>query len=209
MPISQISNLMSVAIGIICLFISIRAFFIYNLSRNDMLFILGFSMALIAAGTLFGSLGDAHLRGIKYTGEWARAFGACSGGLFIFLSALVTSRGQMQNLKRWQFAFAALFIVVALCTPLYPPITNPWVTFGLNMCRIVIYSCAFIRYAVLYTTKSTRFSFIMCAGFLVLVIGYCLNIPGTFQASLIFVSVIAAAIRIGAYITLLAAYSIG
>jgi hypothetical protein len=54
MTISQVANLMSIPIAIVCFSISIRAFYIYNLSRSDMLFVLGLSMASIAVGTLWG-----------------------------------------------------------------------------------------------------------------------------------------------------------
>lgn len=209
MTISQIANLMSLPIGIICLIISIRAYYIYHLSQNDMLLVLSLSMASISFGTLIGTATTAHLGGNSYNGEFARAFGACSGGLFIFLSSLVKSHEQMQRLKRWQIIFFMLFFVIALLTPLYPPITNPWETFGLNGLRIIIYSCAFVRYSLLYTSKSTRFSLLMWVSFLVLVTGYILNIPGEFQTSLALVTIAAATVRIIAYISLLVAYSIG
>jgi hypothetical protein len=209
MTISQIANLMSVPIGIICLIIAIRAYYIYHLSRNDMLLVLSLSMASISLGTLLGAATTGHLGGNSYNGEFARAYGACSGGLFIFLSSFVKSNKQMQQLRRWQIIAFFIFFVAAFLTPLYPPIVNPWETFGLNGLRIIIYSCAFVRYALLYASKSTRFSLIMWISFLVLVTGYILNIPGEFQASLAFVTIVAATVRIIAYISLLVAYSVG
>ena len=208
--LSQIANLMSLPIGLICLIISIRAFYIYHFSQSDMILVLALSMASISAGTLLGSATTAHLGGTSYNGEFARAFGACSGGLFIFLSSLVKTHEEMQQLKRWQIIAAILFIIVAIFTPLYPSIsTNVWANFALNSLRIIIYSCAFVRYALLYTTRSTRFSLLMWVSFLVLVTGYALNIPGEFQAGLALVTIIAALVRICAYISLLVAYSIG
>jgi hypothetical protein len=209
MPISQIANLMSVPIGVICLLISMRAFYIYQLSRSDMILVLALSMASISIGTLLGTAATAHIGNTQYNGEIARAFGACSGGLFIFLSSLVKTHEEMQQLKRWQIIAAILFIIVALLTPLYPPTSQPWEMFALNSLRVIIYSCAFVRYALLYTAKSTRFSLFMWVSFLVLVTGYLLNIPGEFQASLAAVTIVAASVRIIAYISLLVAYSIG
>jgi len=209
MTTSQIATLMSVPIAVICLIISLRAFYVYMFSRNNMIFVLGLSMATISIGTFIGLAGDLHVAGNTFTTEWTRSFGACCGGLFIFLSSLVKSHTEMQQLKRWQWFATALFIIVILLTPLYPPIKNPLISFALNSGRMIIYTCAFISYASLYASKSTRFSLIMCVGFLVLVTGYGLNIPGIFQAQLAIFTIIAASIRIVAYTTLFVAYSVG
>jgi hypothetical protein len=209
MTVSQIATLMALPIAIICLIISIRAFYVYSLSLNNMIFVLGLAMAAISVGTFIGLAGDLHIAGNTFSTEWTRSFGACCGGLFIFLSSLMHSHTQMRRLKHWQIIATVLFVVVILLTPLYPPIKNPMISFALNSGRMVIYTCAFISYATLYASKSTRFSLIMCIGFLVLVTGYGLNIPGIFQAQLAIITIIAASIRIIAYTTLLVAYSIG
>ena len=150
MTISQVANLMSIPIGIVCLFISLRAFYIYNLSRSDMVYVLGLSMASIAAGTFFGAIGDAHMAGNTLNTDWGRAYGACCGGLFIFLSSLVNSHKQMEQLKHWQLLAVFVFVLVVLLTPLYPPTNSPPIAFALNACRMIIYTCAFLRYLTLY-----------------------------------------------------------
>jgi hypothetical protein len=209
MTISEIANLMTIPIGIVCLFISLRAFYIYNLSRSDMVYVLGLSMACIAGGTFLGTVGDAHIAGNTLNTDWGRAYGACCGGLFIFLSSLASSHKQMQQLKRWQVLAVIVFVIVVLLTPLYPPAKSPPIAFALNACRMVIYTCAFMRYFTLYLSKGTRFSLIMWSAFLILLIGYALNIPGILQGGLALVTIIAATVRITAYLTILAAYSIG
>jgi hypothetical protein len=209
MTISQVANLMSLPIATICLFISLRAFYIYNLSRSDMIYVLGISMALISIGTFIGFAGDAHIAGNSLNTDWARSFGACGGALFIFLSSLMKSHKQMQQLKRWQVATAVLFVIVALLTPFYPPTKSAPIALSLNAGRMIIYTCAFIRYFALYLSKHTRFSLLMWIAFLVVVIGYGLNIPGILQSSLALVTIIAASVRITAYLTMLTAYSIG
>lgn len=208
MTISQIANLMSIPIAVVCLSISIRAFYVYNLSRSDMLYVLGMSMASIGIGTFMGTIGDAHIGGNNFATDWTRSFGACSGGLFIFLSALMKSREQMQRLRRWQMVAMGLFVVVIILTPIFPPVPGPFASFALNACRMTIYTCAFVRYAMLYGAKGTRFSLILGIGFFVLVIGYSLNIPGIFYAQFAFLTIIAATVRIGAYLTLLGGYSV-
>ncbi len=205
--ISLIATLMSVPIAGICLYISLRAFYIYNLARNDMIFVLGLAMAILCVGTVVGLIGELHLGGNKLNTDWPRAYGGCCGALFIFLSSFMKSHEQMQRLKWWQVFAIVLFIIVILLTPLYPPIKNPLISFALNGGRMVIYSCAFIRYAYLYLKKSTRFSLILSIGFLVLVLGYGLNIPGIFQAQLAVFTILAASVRISAYATILVAYT--
>jgi hypothetical protein len=208
MSISQLATLSSVPIAVICLFISIRAFYIYNLSRSDMIFVLGMAMAVISTGTAFGLVGELHLGGNTLSTDWARSCGAYCGGMFIFLSSLVQSHEQMRQLKRWQIIATIFFVIVVLFTPLYPPIRSPLLSFTLNGIRMLIYSFAFVRYTLLYLSKSTRFSLIMSISFLVLIIGYALNIPGIFQAQLAAFTILAATIRISAYISLLVAYSL-
>src|SRR5579859_988399 len=125
MTVSEIANLMSIPIAFVCLFISVRAFYIYNLSRSDMVYVLGVSMSCIAIGTFLGTVGDVHLAGNNLNTDWSRAYGACCGGLFIFLSSLVGSHKQMQQLKRWQMLAVVVFVLVVLLLPLYPPTKSP------------------------------------------------------------------------------------
>ncbi len=210
MNVSSLASIIALPISIVCFFISIRAFYIYFLSKSDILFVLGLSMASISLGTFIGSSPALHIVSSTWNTEWPRAFGACAGGLFIFLSSLVQSHEQMQRLRRWQVWVAAAFILVILLTPLYPPFTNPWTPAFLYTCRIVIYSSALIRYVTLYQSKSTLFSFIMCISFSLLVIGFILNMPGLFQSThFALLTIIGGFIRIFGYCTLLFAYSVG
>jgi hypothetical protein len=210
MNVSSLASIIALPIAIVCFLISVRAFYGYAISRSDMLFVLGFSMALISLGTFVGSAGALHLVNSKWNTEWPRAFGACSGGLFIFLSSLVQSHEQMQRLRRWQVGTAVVFVIVVLLTPLYPPFASPWTPVLLYTCRIVIYACALIRYITLYQSKSTLFSFIMLMGFSLLVIGYIMNLPGLFQsAHFALLTIVGGIVRIFGFSTLLFAYSVG
>jgi hypothetical protein len=209
MTISTIANVITFPIGIVCLIISLRAFHVYRLSRNEVLFILGLSMASIAAAAFSSTVGELHIGGTNFNWEWTRAFGSCSGGLFLLLSSMVKSHEQLQMLKRWQIITAIAFIIVILLTPLYPRFASPFIPAGLFSCRIIIYGYACIRYTTLYISKATRFSLIMSAGFLLLAIGFGFNIPGVFQSGLAAVTILGAAIRTIGYISLLLAYSVG
>lgn len=206
---SQVYNLMALPIALVCLIISLRAFYMYRLTRSDMLFILGLAMATICAGTCVGVISELHIANSQFQPEWARTFCAAGGGSFIFLSSLVRSHEQIQQLKRAQIIVAALCGIVILLTPLYPPVPNTQVAIALACVRMIIYSGALFRYVFLYTRKATRFSLVMSIAFLVLVIGYAFNLPGILDNQFAYFSMIAASIRICAYLTLLVAYSMG
>ncbi|HEY7416646.1 MAG TPA: hypothetical protein VH593_15765, partial [Ktedonobacteraceae bacterium] len=176
MDINTIANAASVPVGLVCLALAIRAFYLYVLSRSDVVFVIGFAMASIALAILFGVTGEVHLGGNSLQTDWARYTGSSSGALFIFLSSLVKSHEQMKQLRRWQLVVAMVFLSVILLTPILPPL-SPLVSAAFSSVRTVIYGAAFIRYASLYAFKGTRFSLIMCVGFLLLAIGFGLFTP--------------------------------
>lgn len=208
MSLSEIANLASVPVGLVCLTLSIRAFYLYALSRSDVVFLIGFALGSISLAILFGVSGEIHF--IHWNTDWARYTGSSSGALFIFLSSLVRSHQGMQQLRRWQIVVAMVFGCVIFLTPILPPFPNPLVPAALNSIRTVIYGCAFIRYASLYAFKGTRFSLIMCVGFLLLVTGFALNTPqllypGSFAA----MQITGAFVRIFGYSSVALAYSFG
>jgi hypothetical protein len=207
MTVSQIANLTTIPIGIVCLIVSLRAFQAYRLTRSDMLFVLGLAMATISVGTFIGTVGDTHPGGTAFNTDWVRAYVTCSGFLFVFLSSLVRTHDQMQKLIRWQVASIGLFVVIILLIPFYPPTKSPPIAIALIVGRLIIYSCIGIRYAILYTSKTTRFSLYMTIAFTILFIGYALNIPTTVAPSLAYLTIIAALVRIVAYLIMLTAYT--
>jgi len=174
-----------------------------------MSYIIGVSMSFIFIGSFVGFAGEANIAGNKLNTEWAGSCGACCGAIFIVLSSLVKSYTQMQQLKKWQLVAMVLFIIVILLTPFYPPTKSPPIALSLNAVRMIIHTSAFIRYLALYLSKRTRFSLLMWMAFSTMVIGYALNIPGILQSSLAPFAIIAAAVRIAAYLTMIVAYFIG
>jgi hypothetical protein len=208
MSINAIANLISFPVGIVCLILSIRAFYIYSLSRSELLAVLGFAMGSIATGIFVGNVGEAHLFGITYNTEWARYTGSSSGALFLFLSSLVKSHAQVQKLRRWQVLVAIFFVIVIGLTPILPPFASPWIPFGLNSIRILIYGATFIRYTGLYLSKGTRFSLIISIGFILLVIGFSLNAPGLLAPGFATLTITGAFVRIVGYSTMSLSYSV-
>jgi hypothetical protein len=208
MSISAIADLASLPVGLVCLTLSIRAFYLYAFSRSDVVFVIGFALGSISLAILFGITGEVHF--INWNTDWARYTGSSSGALFIFLSSLVRSHEGMQQLRRWQIVVAMVFVCVVLLTPVLPPFPNPLVPAALNSIRTVLYGAAFIRYASLYAFKGTRFSLIMCIGFLLLVIGFALNTPHLlYPGRFTTMEITGAFVRIFGYSAVALAYSFG
>lgn len=209
MDINTIATFISFPVGIVCMIIAIRAFYVYFFSRSEMLLVLGLAMTSISLGIYVGVVGIAHLGGNNYNLEWAKSTASISGALFIFLSSLVKSHAQLKSLRQLQYFCFGLFILVIVMTPLFPPFPTPLIPAGLNSIRALIYGSAFVRYAWIYINKSTRFSLIVSAGFLLLVVGFIMNTPQFFSHAYNVVTIEGGIIRILGYSTLLLAYSVG
>ncbi len=209
MTIQTLANLSLFPIGVVCTLIAIRAFYMYSLSRNDVLFILGFSTASIAVAVFMSNIGDAHL--VPYNTQWARYICSSSGAFFIFLSSIVKSHEQLGQLKRAQVIFAAVCVVVIALTPILPPFSSPIIPVTLNNIRTLIYGAALVRYAYLYIAKESRFSLIMSFAFLLLMTGFILATPVLIQASATnaTLNIIGSFVRIIGYSSLLIAYTFG
>jgi hypothetical protein len=210
MDINALANVTSFPAGVACLIISIRAFYVYGLSRKDMLSIIGLAMGTIALTVFVGNIGDSHLGGNHFSTEWVRSLGSWSSALFIFLSSLVKSHEEIRQLRRWQIAAVTLFIVLIALMPLLPPLGGPLVSSSINAVRMVIYGCVLFRYFSLYVSKKTRFSLIMGIAFLVLELGFALYMPHLlYPDSFTVLSIISAFIRAAGFFALMIAYSAG
>ncbi len=209
MNIQAIANLSLFPIGVVAIIIAIRAFYIYSLSRSDVLFILGFAMCSIAMAVFMSNIGDAHL--VPYNTQWARYACSSSAALFIFLSSIVKTREQLKQLKRAQMIFAGLCVVVILLTPVLPPFSSPLIPATLNNIRTAIYGAALFRYAYLYLLKKSRFSLIMTCGFLLVVTGFILVTPQLLypNPTTAVLNITGSFIRVFGYSTLLVAYTFG
>jgi hypothetical protein len=209
MNIQTIANLSLFPIGVVCTINAIRAFYMYTLSRNDILFILGFAMSSIAMAVFMSNIGDAHL--VPYNTQWARYMCSSSGALCIFLSSIVKSHEQLGQLKRGQVILGAMAVMVIALTPILPPFASPLIPATLNNIRTVIYGAALIRYASLYILKESRFSLIMSFAFLLLVTGFILVTPQLLHPdpTTATLNIIASFVRVVGYSLLLVAYSFG
>jgi hypothetical protein len=209
MNIQTVANLSLFPIGVVAIIIAIRAFYVYALSRSDVLFILGFAMCFIAMAVFMSNIGDAHL--VPYNTQWARYICSSSAALFIFLSSIVKTREQLRQLKRAQIVFAVACVIVIMLTPILPPFSSPLIPATLNNIRTVLYGAALFRYAYLYLLKKSRFSQIMAVGFLLLVTGFILVTPQLLypNPTTAVLNITGSFIRVFGYSTLLVAYTFG
>lgn len=207
MDIQSVANTMFLLLGIVCVILATRAFYVYWLSQSDPLFIIGMAMATIALAIFCGYVKDIHL--VSANTKWAWYAGTTSGALFLVLNAGVRSTEQFRTLKNWQWVATALFLLVVICTPFLPAFANPFIPAFMNIFRSLIYIWGFARYILLYSAKRTRFTLLMGIGFLAIGAGFGTLTPQIFQPSLAVLVIVASSLRIVGYSTLLAAYSVG
>lgn len=158
--------------ALITLLISLRAFYLFAKTRSDTLFIVGMTMAVIGVGGIAGILGDYVITSKSFNTFWFRYIGQIVSYLFIFFISLPHAERHMRALKWWCIiASLTLYTLLAL-TPMLPPIPGVTLTEVLSGARgVVCLAICFNYYFVMYGKKATRFSFLMCAAFLLIATG--------------------------------------
>lgn len=158
--------------ALITLLISLRAFNLYSKSRSDTLFIVGLTMAVIGAGGITGIIGDYLISSQAFNTFWFRYIGQIVSYLFIFFISLPHAERHMRALK-WLNILATMFLLALLVlTPRLPPIPGARLTEVLSGARgVVCLAICFNYYFVMWSKKATRFSFLMCAAFLLIATG--------------------------------------
>jgi hypothetical protein len=208
MSFSTFSDTLLFISGMSSLAVSIRAFYMYSVTQSQRLFTIGLSMAIAAIGIACSALnGSPFLPPMNL--DWAWYAGTSVGFFFFFLSSLMKSDEQFGLLKRWEIIATALVITVIALTPVLPSFTNPLVPVGLDICRTIICSLCFFRYLILYTSKGTRFSLLMCLTFLFIAASYGILIPQLLDPNLAGLSIAGTVIRIIGDIILFVAFVVG
>ena len=158
--------------ALITLLISLRAFNLFAKTRSDTLFIVGLSMVVIGLGGIAGILGDYVITSKSFNTFWFRYIGQIVSYLFIFFISLPHAERHMRALK-WLSIIASLALYTLLVlTPMLPPIPGVTLTEVLSGARgVVCLAICFNYYFVMYGKKATRFSFLMCAAFLLIATG--------------------------------------
>jgi len=169
-----IANVLSLTLFTVSLFISLRAFYLYLLSRRQRLFILGLSMFIISLTAIASFIGDnfpsfiINLNWFKYTSQTVSF-------LFILLSLVRSSDRYLRNLMIWHIIVSVLLLI--LLTPFVPAEISVPAKIFLGSSRCLICLIVFFFYVTSFFTKETRFSLMMSSAFLLLSAGYVLNVP--------------------------------
>lgn len=208
MNVSVLTSTLLFVSGMSSLAVSIRAFYLYSTTQSERLFAVGLSMAIVAIGIICNALnGSPFLPPVNL--NWAWYAGTSCGFFLLFLNSLMKSDEQFRLLKRWEVITAVLVITVIVLTPVLPAFTNPLVPVILDSCRVILCSFGFFRYIMLYTSKGTRFSLLMCLTFLFITAGYAILIPQLLNPALIELMVVGTIIRIIGDVILFTTFVIG
>lgn len=172
MSSKEITDLIIGFQAIITLCISLRAFYLYSKTRSDTLFIVGLAMAVIGLGGIVGIIGDYVITSKAFNTFWFRYIGQIVSYLVIFFISLPRAERHMRALK-WLNIIATVFLLAILVlTPVLPPIPGAGLTEILSGARgLVCLAIFFNYYFVIYSMKGARFSFLMCAAFLLIATG--------------------------------------
>jgi hypothetical protein len=204
-----IANILSLTLFFSALFISLRAFYLYVQSRTRRLFVLGLSMGVIALTAAAGFAGD-NITTINLNVDWFNYIGQTVSFLFILLSFARSSDSYLRNLMRWHILASALLLILLLLSPVLPDFPNPAITKTLlSGSRGVTCFIIFFYYISAFTTKETRFSFIMSAAFLLLSVGYLVIIPKYSIPNVDLLDHVGDLTRVTGLITLLSAVLLG
>ncbi|MGH2493488.1 MAG: hypothetical protein ACRDIV_02185 [Ktedonobacteraceae bacterium] len=168
----EITDLIIAFQAVITLLISMRAFYLFSKTRSDTLFIVGLAMAVIGIGGVAGLLGDYVIKSSAFNTFWFRYIGQIISYLFIFFISLPGADHHARALK-WGNIVATVFLLALLVlTPVLPAIPGVALTEILSGARgVVCLAICFNYYFVIYGMKGTRFSFLMCAAFLLIATG--------------------------------------
>ncbi|HWS84053.1 MAG TPA: hypothetical protein VN207_07310 [Ktedonobacteraceae bacterium] len=208
MSIPTITGILLLIFSILCLATGIYAFRRYSLTQSERLFAVGLAMCIAAVGIACGSLDS--LRAIpSFNLNWAWYAGTTLGFLFLFLSSMAKSTDQFQLLKRWGVIAAAVLITVIILTPVFPADPSGYVAVILDTIRTIGCFCGFLRYVMLYTSKGTRFSLLMCLAFLFITVGYGILLPQLLDPALDQLTAVGVFIRIIGAGVLFAAFVLG
>ena len=208
MNISALTSVLLFIFSILCLGTGIYAFRRYSMTQSERLFAVGLAMCITAIGIACGALnGLPFLPPLNL--NWAWYIGTFCGFFFLFLSSMMTSAEQFRLLKRWGIIAAAAVVIVIALTPVFPAFTNPFIPLLLNSFRIIACLLCFVRYVMLYTSKGTRFSLLMCLAFLFITVGYGILVPQILEPSLVAFTTIGAFIRIIGAAILFIAFILG
>lgn len=201
-----LANTTFFVLGIVCFILAIRAFYVYVLSKSDFIFVIGLSMADIGISVIVGYMQDIHV--VAWNAHLSWYIGTILGVLFLVLGSWVNSYQKIAALKRWLIILTVLYFIQTLLTPFVPQFPNPYVPAAFNVVRTLIALVGSARYLLLYLSRRTRFTLLMCLAFLLIGSGFGVLTPDLFDPKLVNFLTLGYSLRIVGYSVLLTAYSL-
>jgi hypothetical protein len=208
MTSTEITNLLLIAQASISFLIALRAFNRYSRSHNDVLFILGMAMGIIAIVGVIGLIGDNYFTG-RFSTKWFRYAAQVVSYAFILLCSLRGTANYMRLVKRWQMVWAALLLVLLFLTPLLPQLSNPTVEASVSFLRAVICFAICLNYATIFMQKETRFSLLMGLAFLLISFGIAVTTPWYFEQAKVLYLYVGDSMRTTGLVVLFVAFLVG
>lgn len=201
---TAIPDIIDALILLVSIFITIRALYLYGRVRTPRLFILGFSMALLAI-TAAADYASSHITSIALNTDWFLYVGQAVCFLFILLSLTNGSEDYLHGLMRWQVVVSLLALILLLASPVLPGFPNPVIKTVLSGLRCVLCFAIFFSYTAAFMSKQTRFSLLMGLAFLLLSFGYLVIVQQYVDPKAILLDNIGDVVRMGGLISLLIA----
>jgi hypothetical protein len=206
-----VANVLSITLFAASLIIALRVFYLCLQTAeggNYRLVILGLSMLLLAV-TALASFASDNSSTLPVNVGWFKYIGQTVCFLYVCLSLLYGKESYLRRLLFWQIVsslllFLLLLPIIATHVP-YPILAK--VLFG--GARSVICFIIFLFYLVAFMRKETRFSFLMGTAFLLMSMGYALNVPKYIDAVLLLLDTIGDTGRVMGVVLLLMAMFLG
>jgi len=208
MSIPALTSVLLFIFSMLCLGTGIYAFRRHSITQSERLFAVGLAMCITAVGISCGALNTSPFLPPLNLG-WAWYNGTFWGFFFLFLSSMMKSAEQFRLLKRWGIIAAAVVVLVIVLTPVFPALTDPYMQIFLNSFRTIACLLGFVRYLMLYTSKGTRFSLLMCLALLLITVGYAILMPQLLEPSLAALTAVGVFIRIIGAAVLFIAFVLG
>jgi hypothetical protein len=199
-----VQNILAIILFFVCLFIAIRAFYVYSNTSNPRIFILGTSMGMIAL-TAAADFFSSNVTSITLNTDWFLFIGQSVSFLFILLSFVYRQEEHLNRLMRLQVVVSALLLALLFLAPSLPPLPGSSLEAVLSGSRVVMCFIIFIFYMSAFMAKRTSFSLLMSMAFLLLAIGYLLIVQKYFVIDQMAFDQLGDIVRMGGLILLLAA----
>jgi hypothetical protein len=168
----MITTVLNALLSAAFLIISLRAFFLYLSARSARLFILGLAMGMIALTAAADTFSSNNSSPLQLNTDWFLFIGQAVSFFFFFLSLVVNTSNHLRGLMRWHIVLSLFLLLLLVFSPLLPDMPSPLLRTTLSGSRCLICFVIFFYYVRVFTSKETRFAFLMNASFLLLSFGY-------------------------------------